>query len=245
MKSFLIRILGKPLGLIHHIKIIGKNSLPVKEVLHKFPNYKGTKKFPVIIKDSHISSNVVIGEGSKILDSKIMCFGGQIIRIGKCVSLNSLFITSFINGVVIGNYCSIAGGVRIIESNHKYSSLTTYHVSQNIMKESIQNDLFSKGSIKIGNDVWIGSNVIILSGVSIGDGAIIGAGSVVTHDIPAFSIVGGSPAKIIRSRFESEKLKEMITSMRWWEKSPEELIEKKEIFELDEQGLCEYFKITE
>lgn len=56
--------------------------------------------------------------------------------------------------------------------------------------------------INIGNQVWIGMNSIILKGVNIGDGAVIGAGSVVTHDVPAHSLVGGVPAKVIRHGIE-------------------------------------------
>lgn len=54
--------------------------------------------------------------------------------------------------------------------------------------------------VVIGDDVWIGSRVTILPGVHIGEGAIIGASSVVTKDVPAYSIVGGNPAKVIKSR---------------------------------------------
>jgi acetyltransferase-like isoleucine patch superfamily enzyme len=52
--------------------------------------------------------------------------------------------------------------------------------------------------ITIGNDVWIGTRSIVLPGVTIGDKAVIGAGSVVTKDVPAYAIVAGNPAKIIR-----------------------------------------------
>lgn len=52
----------------------------------------------------------------------------------------------------------------------------------------------------IGNDVWIGRRVIILPGVTIGDGCILGAGSVIAKDIPAYSVVIGNPAKIIKNR---------------------------------------------
>lgn len=54
--------------------------------------------------------------------------------------------------------------------------------------------------ITIGDDVWIGSNCTITAGVQVGTGAVIGANAVVTKDIPAFSIVGGVPARVIRSR---------------------------------------------
>ncbi|WP_352232128.1 DapH/DapD/GlmU-related protein [Marivivens sp. LCG002] len=54
--------------------------------------------------------------------------------------------------------------------------------------------------VKIGNDVWIGTRSIILPGVSIGDHSIIGAGSIVTKSFPAYSVIGGNPAQLIRSR---------------------------------------------
>jgi acetyltransferase-like isoleucine patch superfamily enzyme len=56
----------------------------------------------------------------------------------------------------------------------------------------------------IGDDVWIGARVCVLAGVKIGRGSIVAMGSVVTKDIPAYSIVGGVPAKLIRHRFDAE-----------------------------------------
>jgi acetyltransferase-like isoleucine patch superfamily enzyme len=52
--------------------------------------------------------------------------------------------------------------------------------------------------VKIGNGVWIGANVTILPGVTVGENAVIAAGAVVTKDVPANSIVGGNPARVIR-----------------------------------------------
>jgi acetyltransferase-like isoleucine patch superfamily enzyme len=52
----------------------------------------------------------------------------------------------------------------------------------------------------MGNDVWIGFGVIVLSGVHIGDGSIIASGAVVAKDVPAYSVVGGVPAKVIKYR---------------------------------------------
>jgi acetyltransferase-like isoleucine patch superfamily enzyme len=62
--------------------------------------------------------------------------------------------------------------------------------------------------VLIGRDVWIGAGSIILSGVEIGDGAIVAAGSVVTSDVESCTIVGGSPSRYIRDRFESSGDKE-------------------------------------
>ena len=52
--------------------------------------------------------------------------------------------------------------------------------------------------IKICDDAWIGMNVIILKGVTIGEGAVVGAGSVVTKDVPAWTVVAGNPAKVVK-----------------------------------------------
>lgn len=63
----------------------------------------------------------------------------------------------------------------------------------------IHRQIYVKGPVEIGRNVWIGRNVCVMPGVTIGDGAIIGANSVVTHDVPAYSVVAGVPAKIIKS----------------------------------------------
>ena len=59
--------------------------------------------------------------------------------------------------------------------------------------------------VKIKNDVWIGARCTILQGVIVGEGTIIGAGSVVYENIPPYSIAGGNPAKVIRSRLIDSK----------------------------------------
>jgi acetyltransferase-like isoleucine patch superfamily enzyme len=74
----------------------------------------------------------------------------------------------------------------------------------------------------VGNDVWIGANVVVLRGVTIGDGAIIAANAVVTKDVPAYSIVGGIPAKVLRPRVPDEVRDEML-ELAWWRFSPNQL----------------------
>ncbi|HFZ6262981.1 TPA: CatB-related O-acetyltransferase, partial [Escherichia coli] len=74
----------------------------------------------------------------------------------------------------------------------------------------------------IGSDVWIGAQSIVKAGVNIGHGAIIAANSVVTKNIAPYSIVGGSPAKVIRMRFNAEQISKLL-ELRWWELSLEEI----------------------
>lgn len=74
----------------------------------------------------------------------------------------------------------------------------------------------------IGNDVWIGARVFVRDGVKIGTGALIAAGAVVTADVPEYAIVGGVPAKLIRYRFPSEIVRELL-EIQWWNWSEDKL----------------------
>lgn len=131
--------------------------------------------------------------------------------------------------LVIGRFCSIACGAKFLfnSANHTLRSLSTYPFplffeEWGLQKECVADSWDNKGDIVIGNDVWIGYQAVILSGVTIGDGAIVGSRAVVTKDVPAYTIVGGVPAKSIRRRFP-DKIIEMLLQLQWWD-WPEERI---------------------
>ncbi len=90
----------------------------------------------------------------------------------------------------IGNFVRIAPGVLMFAANHVFEDVT-----KPIHAQGLKN-----APITIEDDVWIASRVTITAGVTIGRGSVIAAGAVVTRDVPAYSIVGGVPAKVIRSR---------------------------------------------
>lgn len=97
-----------------------------------------------------------------------------------------------INEINIGDNLLTGQYVIISDNSHGKSD------SSSLSIPPVERVLFSKGPVRIGNNVWIGDRVAILAGVTIGDGAIIGANAVVTHDIPDRAVVGGVPAKVIK-----------------------------------------------
>lgn len=135
---------------------------------------------------------------------------------------NVLYHFPFIGDkLIIGKFCAISRGVKFIMNgaNHRISGFSTYPFEifgkdwESIAPQA--NNYPFKGDTEIGNDVWIGYEAIVMPGVKIGDGAIVAAKSVVTKDVPAYTIVGGHPAKIIRQRF-SDSLVRALLEISWW-----------------------------
>lgn len=119
----------------------------------------------------------------------------------------------------IGSFCSIADEVSIFGGGeHRTDWITTFPLRIMFGLPGAWNDGIpcAKGETIVGNDVWIGYGAMILSGVTVGDGVVIGAGSVVTKDVPPYTIVGGNPAKFVKSRFDDETKKELL-KIKWWE----------------------------
>ena len=125
----------------------------------------------------------------------------------------------------IGSYTSIAAEVHIVlGGEHRPDWVTTspLRVLNELPGAWEDGHPSTKGAITIGSDVWIGHRATILSGVTIGNGAVIGAASLVTRDVPAFAIVGGNPADLIRYRFP-EPIREALEQIAWWD-WPEERV---------------------
>lgn len=109
----------------------------------------------------------------------------------------------------IGNYCSIAPGVKfILDADHPLEYVSTYPFRAKCISKQLKEGS-SKGDIVISDDVWIGCNTLVLSGIKIGQGAVIAAGAVVSKDVPAYAIAAGVPARVIKYRFDKEICQEM------------------------------------
>ena len=125
--------------------------------------------------------------------------------------------------LIIGKFCSIACGTKFLFNcaNHTLKSLSTYtfplfYEEWELEKSNITTAWDNKGDIVIGSDVWIGYEAVIMAGVHIGDGAIIAARAVVTKDVPPYTIVGGTPARKIRKRFDAEVIQQLL-KLKWWD----------------------------
>ena len=85
-----------------------------------------------------------------------------------------------------------------------------------------EGDLPFKGDTHIGHDVWIGYDATIMPGITVGHGAIIASKSVVTKDVPAYGVVGGNPAELIKLRFEQDIIKQLV-DIAWWDWTAEKI----------------------
>lgn len=131
---------------------------------------------------------------------------------------NDLRIRSFqVHNIHVGNFTAVACETTLcVGSNHDYDSINCVFIP------SYDPKFNNKGQILVQNNVWIGHGATIMGGVTIHNGAVVAAGSHVVKDVPAFSIVGGNPARVIKYRFSEDIIKKLQT-IKWWNWSSEKI----------------------
>jgi len=131
--------------------------------------------------------------------------------------------------IQIGRYCSFASGLEVMAAEHPTSRFTTSPITYlprwiEHAKKEFGRDWHIEPFQEvlpapiIGNDVWIGQQVLLKGGITIGDGACVAARSVVTKDVPAYAIVGGVQARVIRYRFSEAQITKLL-AVKWWQYS--------------------------
>lgn len=159
--------------------------------------------------------NTQIMEGSHISDDSI-------------VGANSYIgFNCIVTKTQIGSYVSIANNVAIGLGEHSLDAISTSSIFYDDPYATL-----TQLDTNIGPDVWIGQGSVIRRGVSLGLGAAVGALSFVNKDVPPYAVVAGSPAKIIKYRF-NEKQREILDASKWWECTAEEA--KKKFVELNKE----------
>jgi len=130
--------------------------------------------------------------------------------------------------LVIGKFCQIASGVQFItaSANHRFDGFSSYPFAIfDGDSETGRPSMPGPGpDTLVGHDAWIGTGATILPGAEIGNGVIIGAGSVVAGQIPAYSIVGGNPAKLLRPRFAPDVVAD-LQRLCWWDWSLDRILQ--------------------
>lgn len=136
---------------------------------------------------------------------------------------NVLYLFPFIGDrLIIGRYCAIARGATFVTNgaNHRMSGFSTYpfNIFGNGWERStpLPQELPYKGDTVVGNDVWIGYEAMLMPGVRVGDGAIVAARSVVSADVPAYAIVAGNPARVVRMRYDETQVQRLLR-IAWWD----------------------------
>lgn len=172
------------------------------------------------------------GQGIGASDQSVAEPYSGILAGGSIPTIGSFSFTS--SGVfpnqIIGRYCSISWGMRVMGSAHPTGFLSTsqfsYDQISRFYRQCIEDDgvdIFRYSYFEpdktlpvIEHDVWIGQDVLLAQGITLGTGCVIAAGSVVTKSVPPYAIVGGAPAKLIRMRFAPELIERLLAS-RWWQ----------------------------
>jgi virginiamycin A acetyltransferase len=123
--------------------------------------------------------------------------------------------------LTIGRYCSIADKVEILlGGDHRLDWASTYPFAamRGLFPDAGAPEDYhaSRGDVVIGHDVWLGSGCMILSGVTVGHGAVVAARAVVTRDVPAYAVVAGNPARVVRRRFDETTVAALVAAA-WWD----------------------------
>jgi len=203
--AFIVFVATQCMGLLRGCWLLLHGKNPRMAILGKRVSFFNTPdirlgRFVKLGQDVHVSAlgkkgvfignNVGIGAYSRVVVSTSLHHLGEYIKIGNNVGIGEFAYLGGAGGLEIGDECIIGQYFSCHPENHLADDLNLAIRLQGV----------SRKGIKIGKNCWIGSKVTILDGVEIGDNCIVAAGAVVNKSFPSNSVIGGVPAKILKSR---------------------------------------------
>ena len=184
-----------------------------------------------VVRSSRLGQNVSILDRCAVINSVLE----KHVRINNDCGLADVEIGAYsyvarktqLDGSKFGRFCSVGPecicGLGDHPTDLVSSSPVFYSTGRQCGTTFAKEELYSERKvIHFGSDVWLGARVIVRDGVTVGDGAIIAAGAVVVKDVPAYAIVGGVPAKVLRYRFDERTIAQ-LRDLAWWNWDEEKL----------------------
>lgn len=208
-------------------KFLSRNPMIGKPLLYWYHKRKNGKLVRFWY-STHLSPRCVF-EGMNIVSQKSSFYG--VMGYGTYICENTNLNAD------IGRFTSIGPNVKVINATHPIKAPFVTSCPLFFSVDFIKNpdhQTFAKKQlfdefryydkerqidVKIGNDCWIGEGVTFVGGTEVHDGAVVLAGAYVVKDIPPYSIVGGTPAKIIGYRYSEDEIN-FLLSVKWWDKDP-------------------------
>ena len=184
---FRVSYIGSGLMLGRGVRLVNKKNIK----LGKWVKIDDYTTLNALGKDAlSIGNNSSIGAFSRVIISTSFNHIGEHIRIGDNVGIGEYAYLGGGGGLEIGDNCIIGQYLSCHPENHNFEDLDL----------EIRHQGVTRSGIKIGQNCWIGSKVTITDGVEIGPNCVLAAGAVITKSMPANSVVGGVPARVLKTR---------------------------------------------
>lgn len=188
----------------------------IKRFLRKiWQSNKGVKSLDFLEKNSEVrgsidkrskDSVIKIGDDCLIEGLLVTETNGSSLNIGNNTYIGGGTVLDCVISICVGDDVLISYGCILADSDNHSIQYSIRKKDLADWRQGKHDWTTTKSSpINVCNGVWIGTRVLVLKGVTIGEGAVVGAGSVVTKDVPAWTIVAGNPAHIIREIPEHER----------------------------------------
>jgi acetyltransferase-like isoleucine patch superfamily enzyme len=118
--------------------------------------------------------------------------------------------------VTIGKYCSIGRCRFVVDGDHNIAYASTFPFQEFGYSCTAKENKRVKAPQVVENDCWVCDDAVLYGGVHVGNGAVVAGHAIVTKDVPAYAVVAGNPARVVKYRFD-EATQQRLLNSRWWD----------------------------